>query len=298
MKEEALLLGIRQSLVAVYTPPACAVPGRGHKTAFVLFNAGLIHHVGPHRFHVKLARSLAAQGISTMRVDLSGIGDSAACPGYVTAEELVVTESREILDELTRRGHDGFVLCGICSGAKNAKLAAIGDRRVKGLVLINTAATLDDPEMFTQMAARFYLRRSIWNPRAWLNLFTGRVKYKLLFQTLLGMSRRVFARGGPRLAVSANNARSDVKNLVEQGVRVLAVLSDRHAQAFMRHDDKLADLQRDGRLQIRLYPRADHMFTSLEDEKALLGDICRWAEIFSDASGTQPANLQPVSVVD
>lgn len=284
VKEQALLLGRHGSLVGIYTCAPSAGTANGSNMAVVLFNAGLIHHVGPHRLYVKLARVLAAQGISTLRFDLSGIGDSSPRPDFLTARELAVAEPREIFDELVRRGHDSFVLCGICSGARTAKQASIGDPRVKGLILINPASDAEDPGLFAQTAARFYLSRSIWRPRAWFNLFTGRVNYTMLFKGLAGMFRRMFTRGDRSLRDQSETARRNLETLVQQGPRVLALLSDRYAQAFNILDDKLDDLQRSGRLQIEVFPDADHLFTSLKDQNDLVQPIGRWAKLLSDAA--------------
>ena len=47
---------------------------------FVFLSAGLLHRVGPHGLHVRLARELAQMGFSSLRVDLAGTGDSPPQP--------------------------------------------------------------------------------------------------------------------------------------------------------------------------------------------------------------------------
>ena len=42
----------------------------------VLFNAGFIHRSGPFRLHARLARALAASGVTTFRYDAAGVGDA------------------------------------------------------------------------------------------------------------------------------------------------------------------------------------------------------------------------------
>jgi hypothetical protein len=41
-----------------------------------MFNMGANHRIGPRRINVKLARVLAARGVSSLRFDLGGVGDS------------------------------------------------------------------------------------------------------------------------------------------------------------------------------------------------------------------------------
>ena len=56
MTETAVLFGPRQTLVGVLTDPGAPAPP--DRPAIILLNAGRIHHVGPNRLHVKLARRL------------------------------------------------------------------------------------------------------------------------------------------------------------------------------------------------------------------------------------------------
>ena len=135
--EQALALGPHGGLVVIYTPGHVAATPDPARPAVVMFNPGLIHHVGPHRLHVKLARALAAQGIGSARVDFAGIGDSIARADRLSPAALVQRETTEVLDELERRGHRAFILVGLCSGAQAAREMACTDARVRGAVLIN-----------------------------------------------------------------------------------------------------------------------------------------------------------------
>ncbi|MFP2897131.1 hypothetical protein [Corallococcus sp. 4LFB] len=75
MRERICTFGPEQSLVGILTEPdpAKVLP---EAPAVVLSNVGLNHHVGPYRLWVELARQLAGRGITTLRFDLSGLGDS------------------------------------------------------------------------------------------------------------------------------------------------------------------------------------------------------------------------------
>jgi dienelactone hydrolase len=278
VKEEALLLGPHQSLVGVYTP---AVPGGARaadEVAVVLLNPGLIHHVGPHRLHVKLARALAARGISALRVDLSGIGDSSSRSDNLPAARVGFHEPKEILDSLAQRGHRHFVLFGICSGAKHALQAVTVDRRIKGLVLVNPESAKQEGAQSEQVSAQYYLRRSFWNPRAWLNLFTGRVRYKPLFAALAGELRRKVDASGRKTITPTEIVRTELEPALAQGCRLLVVFSDRHAQFAKLLGDGLQDLQRDCQLEMAVYPEADHLFTAMRTQDALVQRVCQWAQ--------------------
>jgi pimeloyl-ACP methyl ester carboxylesterase len=295
MREEAILLGPHRSLVGIYTPavPGCATRGR---MAVVLLNAGLIHHVGPNRLYVKLARALAARGITVVRIDSSGIGDSSPRPDHLPAEELGMREPQEILDDLSRRGHNGFVLCGVCSGAKHALLAA-GDPRVKGLILINQQVTVADAQAGEHVLAQYYLRRSLRNPRAWRNLFTGKVKYRALFTTLFSEARRVLRAG--RAARGAGPAELLLKELEPALVRatpVLIVFSDRHTEFLKLLGEDARSLQRHKSLRIEPHPQVDHLFTSTKAQTALVQQVCGWTEELARALADTSERAAPRAV--
>jgi pimeloyl-ACP methyl ester carboxylesterase len=132
--EQVLHLGPERNLIAVWTPPV----GRPMPLNVVFVNAGVIHRVGPHRLHVKLARCLARQGVGCARFDLSGVGDSLAPRDGVDFRSQAVRDVRAVMDDLaTRSGITSFALVGMCSGAAHSQAAALVDRRVKGVFLID-----------------------------------------------------------------------------------------------------------------------------------------------------------------
>ena len=71
--ESACAFGDQHQLIGVHTEPTGHYQGQ---PCAVFITAGLLHHVGPNRLHVELARQLARQGAPGLRFDLSGTGDS------------------------------------------------------------------------------------------------------------------------------------------------------------------------------------------------------------------------------
>lgn len=102
----------------------------------VLFNAGVVHRVGPHRVNVKLARALLGHGVPSIRFDLHGMGDSVRAGGALSHREQVTDDLRRAMDELQREtGVSRFALFGFCSGAMQSLYAAQTDPRVRRIVL-------------------------------------------------------------------------------------------------------------------------------------------------------------------
>jgi pimeloyl-ACP methyl ester carboxylesterase len=133
--ESIVRFGPGENLLGIVTPAAQTVPGA---PVCLLFNAGVVHRIGPHRLNVKLARALAARGFTAFRMDLSGLGDSpvSADAASVNSSDQAVADLRAAMDHLERtEGIRSFVLFGLCSGARHGYRLAQVDSRVAGLLM-------------------------------------------------------------------------------------------------------------------------------------------------------------------
>ncbi len=137
MIEKTIHFGEGDGLVGTVCLPAQPSPF----LAQVLFNAGIVHRVGPHRLNVRLARALARRGIASIRFDLSGLGDSERSRSSRPFEEQAVADLRAAMDALGREaGARRFSLLGFCSGGRHGFDCAPVDERVAGLLLHDTYA--------------------------------------------------------------------------------------------------------------------------------------------------------------
>ena len=120
MREEAVLFGKTKSLVGIISEPM-EITNSSPLPAVMILNAGLVHHVGPNRLYVKIARKLAGIGFTVLRFDFSGIGDSNVRGDHLPFQKSAINETQEAMDYLsTAKGVDRFILTGICSGAMAA----------------------------------------------------------------------------------------------------------------------------------------------------------------------------------
>ena len=275
MQEEALLLGPYKTISGVFTPASNNIELHT-STALLCLTAGLLHHVGPHRLHVLLARALAKQGISTLRFDFSGIGDSAIRPDNVPAQDVPVQEINEAIAELEKRGFTRFILFGICSGAVHAAKAANNNPKIVGLILVNTGSDPSNTEANPQMAAQYYLKRSLWNPHAWKNLFTGKIKYRELFSTLFRAVLHKLRGKDKKLPAMEDNLQHGLQPFIEQGTSILMVLSDRHAQFYELYRNTIDSLQ-GAYFKTSVHSETDHLFTSLSAQQSLIKEVCQWS---------------------
>lgn len=143
MTEIPVSFGRDRHLIGTVTLPAVAgAPADGgalaERVGFIIINAGVIHRVGPHRWHVKLARHMAAQGCPAIRFDPSGLGDSRVPRAAASFKEQAVLDVREAMDQLAAlSGVNRFIVGGICSGAENGFNTALADPRVIGLWMLD-----------------------------------------------------------------------------------------------------------------------------------------------------------------
>jgi hypothetical protein len=135
-REKVSTFGEERGLVGILTVPA------GERAVGVphvlLLNSGILHRVGTNRLHVTLARRLAAVGITTLRFDLSGIGDSERRREVLSLRESVERDIADAIQYLSAvQGAGGVVLMGLCSGAYDSMHAALSEPRVVGAVLVD-----------------------------------------------------------------------------------------------------------------------------------------------------------------
>ena len=142
MVEQLLRFGNSATLHGVLTEPSDPAK-RLSNPPVVLINSGILHKVGASRLHVRLARQLAEAGISSLRFDLSGLGDSDVRRDTLRFEESSVVETKEAMDRLSQlRGWTTFQLAGLCSGADVAHMTATVDDRVVAMASIDARTHL------------------------------------------------------------------------------------------------------------------------------------------------------------
>jgi hypothetical protein len=170
LKETVLNFGPGNRLVGVVTRPTDREAGRPSDLAVVFANAGIMHRVGPNRIHVRLARRLAAAGVTSLRLDLPGIGDSGAIgegPSIRKENEDAIRSALSVLE--TRGIARRFVMFGLCSGADNSFNVACNDERVVGFCVI------DPSRLFRTWKSRALgLLQRLTRSEAWLLLLQGK----------------------------------------------------------------------------------------------------------------------------
>jgi alpha-beta hydrolase superfamily lysophospholipase len=192
------LFGINTQLKASQSKTSHSKESQSKKLpTIILLNSGSVHHVGPNRVYVTLARELAKKGFGVFRIDLEGIGDSAsAIPNRENHpyQPNAVDNTFSAMTYLKNLGvAETFILAGICSGAHTAFHCALrdsGSELIERVVLINpltfywkegmSLATSTDHTQTFRDKNRYM--ESIRDGGKWKKLLLGQVSLVNLFR--------------------------------------------------------------------------------------------------------------------
>ena len=290
MIERVVQFGSVASLCGVLTEPTLE-----HAIADVppvlLINSGILHKVGSCRLYVKLARALANAGVTTLRFDLSGLGDSDVRRDALSFEDSAVAETQEAMDYLTRlRGCDSFQLAGLCSGADVAHMTAVVDPRVVGMASID---------------ARTHVTPAYWWHNYKPKLF--KAKYWVSWVRLrAGGNRPPTWTGSPddpslevptyvRVIPPRDELAAELRTIAARRVNMLYLFTD--GLDFYNHAGQHRSAFRDvpfGDCMTECHLRgADHIITDPALQQRAIGMHVQWA--LATKSGARPAPAQPVT---
>ena len=277
MREITFTFGPDSGLVGTLSLPT---DNTSNTLGMVLFNAGVVHRIGPHRINVKLGRELAHRGIPTLRFDLHGAGDSLAADGQLGYKEQVVADLCAALDALqAASGVQGFALVGFCSGALPSTWAAQHDARVRHIVLYDAFSLQTLSSRLRFFAVR--LRNHGVNPAS-LALYLRRLGS--VFKSLSALVNTQFWRARCR-RLATDDIHPPHERLVKawrqlaaRGVRV-SVLASGADFSNVNHDEQIVGALGLGQhdqacLHTGFLPQIDHIMTSCNAQRAFIDWIC------------------------
>jgi dienelactone hydrolase len=136
--ETPLHFGPEDRLFGILSRPA----GDVTDTAVIIVNTGRNPHAGVGRFGVEFARCVAAAGMTALRFDFAGLGDSIGLPGEEDMRSDVFENDRTAdisaaIDTLAQLGCRRFLVQGICSGAYHGLHAALTETRIEAVLMTN-----------------------------------------------------------------------------------------------------------------------------------------------------------------
>lgn len=260
-----------------------------NRPAVVLFNAGAVHHIGPNRLYVTLARSLAALGFATFRFDLEGIGDSVHRHSMKRENhpypDTAIADAQAALDYLKGQfGYQRFIGLGLCSGAHTAFHAGLAFEReaIAELILINPLTFYWVEGMSLETSRRFqevsYYKQSVKNPGSWLKLLSGKVN-------ILNLVRVAMSYFGTLGKSYLNELRKtlghesglqlsrDLKKLIGMNRRITVIVAEGDPGRdilIMGARRTVSNAQKRNQICLQMIADADHTFTQSRARQELI----------------------------
>jgi dienelactone hydrolase len=281
--------GAGNSLVGMVTTPAYQAPAT---TACLMFNMGANHRVGPRRINVKLAHSLAARGMASLRFDLGGVGDSDAFDSAHDLQTRSVHDLQAAMDLVENMlGIRQFVIVGMCSGVEHAMSTAAVDGRVVALSLFDGFA-------FPERRARWErtLRRAIAAPAH--PSFPGKTKRWLIRRLTGNASAKAlpgFLTEKQPPEVRAAWFGATLNRLAEREV-ALQLLYSGSLHVCDRDRDQLGALRDEPfakTAQYKFMRNVDHTFCTAEGQQLYMQTVGDWAIECARSSAAERRNPSP-----
>ncbi|HUS25298.1 MAG TPA: hypothetical protein VM369_10145 [Candidatus Binatia bacterium] len=265
LSEQAVQFGPRRQLVGIVTLPGEPDPDR---PAILIPNTGVEHRVGPNRLHVHLCRAFARLGFATMRLDLSGMGDSGVSRMGSSAQ--VVADQRAAMDELERMGvARRFIPIGLCSGANDVHWLTGADPRVVA------SAFIDHYTYPTWRYRLIFLAQRLFDPRRLLNFIERKLRE-------LRQSDKEKFRGEDVDYLEQppqERFNADLGRFMQRQLPLFFLFTGEY-QHLYNYRNQLLDscpaLRRYDRYDLHYFPRCDHTFTQAHMREKLISALERW----------------------
>jgi pimeloyl-ACP methyl ester carboxylesterase len=274
----------------------CRPYGRANRVALVFLNTGANHHIGTSRMTVTMARRLAKLGFASLRLDVSGIGDSDAS---ATSSADPTIDVASALDSLRDRGFEDFVLVGLCSGAKLALQTALRDDRVVGQVLLNLQGFWKSPDATARYVSRRAYFRMARKLSTWKRVARGSVDIGGITRTIVQRSMQAAAHN---LAEAWGKVRrtDSVRSIALAQFRALAARNTQTRFVYVEEDPGLDEMEvvfgRGGNMlrtvpniSITILNEGDHIFSWNFSRQQLLSVVDETLSTMIAPTGTNAA---------
>ncbi len=298
MREEIFNFGDELSLVGILTHKSELK--NDNDVCVIFLNAGLIHKIGPNSLYVKIARSLAQNGVCSFRFDYSGMGDSSVSKTNISPNEIKNSEIKQAMDLLKNKiNANKFVLIGLCSGAEDAFRATLIDNRVVGQCIID--GVYQDKELLYSIypvaqknSTMRYYKKHLFSLKRWVKLLTGKsgVFSRNNIMAIVNMLSSFLKRKIISFKKKSNGDinKSDALHHVDFEIIEWQKLFDREVKTYaifceggtaidifnLTISKKLKALNNKALLNVELIKDVDHTFTPIWSQKLLMERISSW----------------------
>ncbi len=266
------------------------------KPWLVLLNAGSAHRVGPGQLHVYLTRSLASRGFPCLRLDLGGVGDSAADATQVENNAYADTAFRDVslVCDYLKGLHPTrpIVLVGLCSGAYTAFQSAVQlphPSLIESILLNPLTFFWEDGMSLTDAPTQHlrvwhFYRSRMFDLASWRRLLSGKTTLGIK-----GAARQILTKLLPKPKAATEQITpvrrateyghpaqpdliGDLTRLAEANRKLALFTAESDPGHFLLMNQagrKAKQMMRAGQLQCFTIPDADHIFSSDASRLAL-----------------------------
>jgi len=243
----------------------------------VIVVGGPQYRVGSHRQFRLLADALGEAGITSLRFDYRGMGDSE---GETRSFDSIAQDLKASVDTLLAETRlPRAVLWGLCDGASAALLYASEDPRVEGVVAVNPWAHAGQMRAYTLL--KHYYGPRLFSHAFWRKVLSGRLN---LWDSKKGFLKAVRAGVSDEAVPDSTAYLSRMQASWEKlGCPVFFVLSEndftaREFEEWIRRDRKRRRLFYRELSKISFVPGADHTFSTREWRDALAAKTIEWIQ--------------------
>lgn len=262
--------GPEHRLTGVFTRGAIS----STQPVLLLPSAGLQPRSGPFRLHVDLAERLAPRGIGSFRFDVPGVGEAPRLDGY-DAHAAVL----DAINHLSMHyGCAQFVVGGVCSAADMGWRAALADKRVSAVLMLDGISFLGPWFHYARTLDR--LRRL---PRDWKRMVRR-------------MPARIRGGEGPGSAEfrdwpSHAEARTQFAELIARGVHMLWIYSGGYTDRFLHRRQfrwGFGPPASNSAVALHYWPDCDHTYFARAHRERLVSAVEEWMAGLAPAAGARP----------
>ena len=278
--------------------PGGAAVAAKPRNCILMVNQGCVHHIGPSRLWVTQARKWAREGKVSLRMDLTGIGESAPRPGlaanvpYSPAALEDIDVALHFLQGQARGGNCHML--SMCSGAYHAFQVAVAGKPLRSAIIVNPliffvseAQALNAPPEQAQpvriqdhelTAIADAYKRKIFSLEPWKKLLSGRVDYRYLSAYALKRGTQAASSAAAKVAGKLGlQLRTPLARELGQAansgtlLRFVFAEGDEGYKVLQRQADKLMEkLQAQKKMSLDFVGPADHTFTTFSAREKLM----------------------------
>jgi len=257
-----------------------------HSPAVLFCNTGGDPRAGSGGFASQTARRLATRGLTSLRFDFAGQGDSPMRGDELRSHVFETPREDDLdaaVDVLAARGHRAIVVVGICSGAYHALRTAWRNPKVTGVFAVSPIKILWRPGDSVTFARDEYLYalkayvKAVFNRDAWRLLIQDNIDAAGLLRALANRLKTRLLGWASRSA--SNSPLAKMKRFTGRGGRALLVMgvNDSSLEEMETYfGARGVQLKRLQNVSVEIVPNLDHGLARRGSRELAMDLLTNW----------------------